>query len=88
MKKQIKEAINRSISHTENVTIRVPNLWDAFREIDSQWEEICEESGKAEADIDRAVLDYEGEDTLDVWGWHSGTPENEQEFRLTVRLKV
>lgn len=86
MKKKIKQAILRSIRHNENVTIRIPNLWDALLEIESQWEDICDESGNAGADIDRAVLDYEGEDSLDVWGWHSGTPENEHAFRLTVRM--
>lgn len=74
----IKEAIAHSISHTENVSIKVSDLWEALSEVQSSFD----------GETEHTFIDREGEEVLDVWGWTDKTPENESDFRLTIRLAV
>ena len=74
---KIKNAIDRSISHNEIVHITIDgdsgDALEAIREV-------------FDGDTDYAMADYEGMDTMDVWGWTEETAENEQDWRLAIRF--
>lgn len=76
MNEQIKEAIERSISHNETVKIEVEtsDISDVMVAIECVTEN---------TDTDRAT---ENNGTYDVWGWTEETAEGEQDWRLNVTL--
>jgi hypothetical protein len=79
IEKQIKDAIARSISHNEIVHITIDgDSGDALSAIESVRD--------VDTETDYTMADYEGIDTMDVWGWTEQTPENEQDWRLAIRF--
>ncbi len=74
---QIAEAIARSISHDEIVTVTINgDSGDALVAVAAAWK----------GETDHRMIDAEGVDTLDVWGWTDATAPNEQDWRLAIRF--
>jgi hypothetical protein len=74
----IKTAIDRSISHDQNVSITIDgDSGDALQSISEVWD----------GETDYRMIDAEGVDTMDVWGWTADTPESDQDWRLTIRFE-
>lgn len=74
---QIKAAIDRSISHNEIVHITIDgDSGDALSAINEVFD----------GETDYTMCDYEGVDTMDVWGWTDETPKDEQDWRLAIRF--
>lgn len=79
IEKQIKDAIGRSISHNEIVHLTIDgDSGDALSAIEAVRD--------VDTETDYRMCDYEGVDTMDVWGWTDETPENEQDWRLAIRF--
>lgn len=73
----LQKAIDRSISHNEIVHVTIDgDSGDALESLRSIWDD----------EIDYTMCDYEGVDTLDIWGWTDETPENEQDWRLAIQF--
>ena len=73
---EIREAIDRSISHTECVSITVEAT-------------ICEVIAAIESVTVDTEVDYvKNGDIYDVWGWTEATASNEQDWRLNVTIVV
>ena len=74
---KIANAIDRSQSHNEIVHITVDgDSGDALAASREAWD----------GETDYAMLDHEGVDTRDVWGFTAATSENEQDWRLAIRF--
>lgn len=74
---QIKSAIDRSVSHNEIVHISIDgDSGDALEAINQIFD----------GEVDYTMCDYEGVDTLDVWGWTDETADDEQDWRLAIRF--
>lgn len=75
---QIQNAIDRSISHNEIVHLTIDgDSGDALEAIHSVFD----------GETDYAMIDYEGVDTMDVWGWTEETRKDEQDWRLAIRFR-
>lgn len=73
----IKHAVDRSISHNEIVHITLDcDSGDALEAISEVFD----------GETDYTMADYEGVNTMDVWGCKDETPENEMEWRLAIRF--
>lgn len=75
---KLNTAINKSLSQngTIDVTVELCDSSDVLVAIDSLWY----------GETDYAMVDYEGVDTMDIWGWNTETPKDEQDWRLNVRF--
>jgi hypothetical protein len=75
---QLQAAIDRSISHDEIVRVTIEgDSGDALEALGTIWD----------GEIDYTMIDAEGVDTLDVWGWTDATPADEQDWRLAIRFE-
>lgn len=73
---EIREAIDRSISHTECVSITLEAT-------------ICEVMAAIESVTADTEVDYvKNGDIHDVWGWTEATPSNKQDWRLSVTIET
>ena len=73
----ISEAIARSTSHSENVDIDFDgDIYDAINAVNDVF--------NGETDY-AEIWDCET-CTLEVWGWTDNTPDNEQDWWLSIRL--
>jgi hypothetical protein len=73
----IREAISRSISHDEIVHVKINgDSGDALTVIHHI----------VDCEVDYAMCDYEGIDTLDVWGYDEDAMPGEMLWRLAVRF--
>lgn len=80
LQQQIQDAVARSISHNEIVHITIDgDSGDALSAIEAVRD--------VDTETDYTMCDYEGIDTMDVWGWTEKTPENEQDWRLAIRFE-
>ena len=71
---EIREAIDRSVSHTECVSITVEDT-------------ICRVMAAIEAVTVETEVDYvKNGDIYDVWGWTEATAAGEQDWRLNVTI--
>ncbi len=74
---QIEAAIARSISHDEIVHLTIDgDSGDALVAAHIAWD----------GETDHRMIDAEGVDTMDIWGWTDETPANEQDWRLAIRF--
>jgi len=74
---QIKAAMDRSSSHNEIVHVTITaDSGDALTAINSL----------VECETDYAIVDYEGIDTMDVWGYEEDAPQGEMLWRLTIHF--
>ena len=77
IKSKIKEAIDQSISHDEIVHITIEgDSGDALTAINSL----------VECETDYTMADYEGVDTMDVWGFDEDAPGGQMIWRLAIRF--
>lgn len=73
---QVKDAIARSISHSESVSLEIEatDISEVMTAIDCVTEN---------TDTDYAT---ENDGSYDVWGWTEETAENDQDWRLNVTI--
>ena len=80
MTDQIKNAIDRSISHDQIVHITIDgDSGDALAAIRTLIDSDTTET-------DHVMCDHEGIDTLDVWASEIGAADGEMLWRLTIRF--
>ncbi len=78
-------AIDKSIAQNETIDVTVTcDSGDVLIAIHQIFE--GETDYGADGETDYAMADYEGVDTMDIWGWNEETPKDEQDWRLNVRF--